>query len=354
MAKTTITETERFLKQFRVYLREISNGKRLKKDGKKLRNNTIYNYIYTFKSLEEFATVRNFELKILIIKGNGKRELDSAQKYWKKFYLEFTDFLYKEKDYFDNYVGLVIKSLRTFFAYLKTEKNLNIGNFYRNFYVPKEEIPIIALSPEQLKYLIYSKELEETLPIRLYLVRDMFVFGCTVCLRVSDLLNLKKQNIERINGDYYLNVRSQKTGTFTSIKLPDYAVTIFQKYQTNDQTLFPQISREKFRMSIKEMSTYLNYGETIIKTRSKRGVAQILFKDKTKKQHFTLADLISTHTMRRTGITTLLRMGMPDYIVRKISGHSANSREFFRYVQLAQSFLDQHTDAVFEKLKNLK
>jgi integrase len=321
---------------------------------KKIRSSTTSNYLYVYRALEEFSKDKQFELRLITLKSNGKRELDSAQKYWKKFYLEFTDFLYKEKDYFDNYVGLIIKSLRTFFAYLRTEKNLNIGNFYRNFYVPKEEIPIIALSPEQLKYLIYSVELEETLPLRLHLIKDVFVFGCTVCLRVSDLLALKKQNLECINGDYYLNVRSQKTSTFTSIKLPDYAVAILKKHQNDSQNLFPQISREKFRMSIKEMSRHLNYGETIIKTRSKRGVAQILFKDKIKKQHYTLGDLISTHTMRRTGITTLLRMGMPDYIVRKISGHSANSREFFRYVQLAQSFLDQHTDAVFEKLKNLK
>jgi integrase len=63
--------------------------------------------------------------------------------------------------------------------------------------------------------------------------------------------------------------------------------------------------------------------------------------------------MLTTHTMRRTGITTLLRMGVPDYFVRKISGHTANSAEFFRYVQLAQNYLHQHTDAAFEKLKNI-
>ncbi len=181
----------------------------------------------------------------------------------------------------------------------------------------------------------------------------MFVFGCTVCLRVSDLLAIKNQNIIFTNGDYFLNVYSQKTGTFTSIKLPDYALEIVKKYKSKRLTLFPSISKDRFNAAIKEMGAYLNYDEPMVKTRSKRGEVKVIYKDRTKKEHFTLADMLTTHTMRRTGITTMLRMGMPDYLVRKISGHSANSVEFFRYVQLTQNYLHQHTDAVFEKLKKL-
>ena len=54
--------------------------------------------------------------------------------------------------------------------------------------------------------------------------------------------------------------------------------------------------------------------------------------------------------MRRTAITTMLCLGMPEHLVRKISGHAANSKEFFRYVLLSQSFIDQETDLMFEKL----
>jgi integrase len=181
----------------------------------------------------------------------------------------------------------------------------------------------------------------------------MFVFGCTVCLRVSDLLAIKNQNIQCVNGDYLLNVYSQKSGTFTSIKLPDYAIDIVKKYKSKKLNLFPSISSDRFNAAIKEMGKYLDYNEPIVKTRTKRGVVKVIFKDKDKRLHFTLADMLTTHTMRRTGITTLLRMGVPDYFVRKISGHTANSAEFFRYVQLAQNYLHQHTDAAFEKLKNI-
>jgi intergrase/recombinase len=57
--------------------------------------------------------------------------------------------------------------------------------------------------------------------------------------------------------------------------------------------------------------------------------------------------------MRRTAITNMLCLGMPEHLVRKISGHAANSKEFYRYVQLSQSFIDNETDQFFERVKNL-
>lgn len=55
--------------------------------------------------------------------------------------------------------------------------------------------------------------------------------------------------------------------------------------------------------------------------------------------------------MRRTAITTMLSLGVPEQIVRKISGHSPMSKEFFRYVAVAQTYQDQEVTKMFEKLK---
>ncbi|MBL7936167.1 MAG: hypothetical protein JNM51_10225, partial [Bacteroidia bacterium] len=46
-------------------------------------------------------------------------------------------------------------------------------------------------------------------------------------------------------------------------------------------------------------------------------------------------------------------LGIPDQVVRKISGHAANSKEFFRYVEFAQEYVDEHTDKAFEKLTKM-
>lgn len=56
--------------------------------------------------------------------------------------------------------------------------------------------------------------------------------------------------------------------------------------------------------------------------------------------------------MCNTAILTNLALGMPEHIVRKISGHAANSKEFFRYVKMAQNVIDQEADKVFEQIRN--
>jgi hypothetical protein len=55
--------------------------------------------------------------------------------------------------------------------------------------------------------------------------------------------------------------------------------------------------------------------------------------------------------MRRTAITTMLRLGMNEQAVRRISGHAAGSKEFYRYVAYSQTFLDTETDRIFDRLK---
>ena len=50
----------------------------------------------------------------------------------------------------------------------------------------------------------------------------------------------------------------------------------------------------------------------------------------------------------------MLVLGMPKHIVRKISGHAANSKEFFRKVKMAQNVIDQEADKVFEQIRNFE
>jgi integrase len=345
--------TTEFMDFYRKFIRESSRGKRLQKDGSRIRQSTIDNYIYTYKLIEEFAKEYDYELRLYLINHLKAKEKEQAKKYFKKFFTDFTEHLYFKKDFYDNYVGLIIKSLRTFFNYINSELNIQVGDFHKSFYVPKEDVPIVVLSPEQLNYLIYDPELNSKMPEHLVPLKDIFVFGCTVALRFSDLMQLKKNNIQFYNNAHYLKVTSQKTNTNTTIKLPDYAVEILKKYHKEQRTLLPGYSKGYLNRGFKKLGAYINFKEPMEKFRTKRGVKFPIYKNKTRKQHYTLSDHITTHTMRRTAITTMLRLGMPDQLVRKISGHSANSKEFFRYVEFAQSYVDEHTDLVFDKITRL-
>lgn len=357
-AKISITKKTKYLTQddflslFQDFINDSYNGKRTKKNGAKISPGSVKNYEYLQQHLKGFTENREFELRLYLVHNLNQRELERANNYNKRFYKLFTNYLYKERNVFDNYLGTLIKCLKTFYNYVKDERSIPIGTFHKLFYVPVEEIPIITLNNEQLNYFIKNETFhEQAKELELEDIKDIFVFGCTVALRVSDLLGLSKQNLI-IQGDkYYITVRSQKTKTVTSIKLPDYAIEILKKYEKNKGTaLLPQMSIAWFNTRLKRLASLIPDDFTIVKTRQQKGKDVIVYKDVKQKTHYKLSDHITTHTMRRTAITTMLSLGMPEHVVRKISGHAPNSKEFFRYVKLAQSFLDDETDRVFDKL----
>jgi len=56
--------------------------------------------------------------------------------------------------------------------------------------------------------------------------------------------------------------------------------------------------------------------------------------------------------MRSTAIITMLCLGMPEHLVRKISGHAPGTKEFYRYVLWAQTYQDNETEKAFERWKD--
>jgi integrase len=178
-------------------------------------------------------------------------------------------------------------------------------------------------------------------------------FGCTVGLRVSDLKLLRKSNIEIIEEAWYLKVFAKKTTVFTKIKLPYYAIEIIKRNQSSNAFLFSDAKKLNLNKKFKELAKLAGWTHQVVKTRMRRGKPIEIFKDPIKRIHYRFCDLITTHTMRRTAITTLLSLGMDEPSVRKISGHAPGSSEFYRYVQYHQQNLDEKTDLVFEKLQNL-
>jgi integrase len=189
---------------------------------------------------------------------------------------------------------------------------------------------------------------DNSLPEHLKTTKAIFVLGCTIGLRFSDLMNLKPKNLETVNGNVYIVNQSIKTNTYTRIKLPEYAVEIVQLYKKQQRTLLPVISLNQFNKNLKQIGELAGWTHTVGKERSKRGIKKELKTSDGKSYRF--CDLLSSHVMRRTAITTLLIHGMPEPLVRKISGHAPGSKEFYKYVQYSETFLDNETDKVFSQL----
>ncbi len=341
---------------FEKFIKYSYKGKRLKPDGNRIKPQTVDNYVYVLRYLREYEALHENVLRIKVIRSQNRRLLMAERNYWKKFYLQFTQFLYYKKNCYDNYVGTVIKVIRNFFHFVNTELDIATGFYYKSFYVCKEEIPVLTLMPRQLHFLITNKEFEDSLSRPLKKAKDIFVIGCTIALRVSDLFATRFTDIEQVGGHYYIQVRTIKTGVFVRIKLPGYAISIINKFQIkarNRQTIFPPVPRTRFNEQLKTLALLAGWTNVVRRERSKRGIYEIS-KGAANVAPTRFCDIISSHVMRRTAITTMLMLGMKEPAVRKISGHTDNSKYFYRYVNLVQSYLDNEVDVVFEKLVEME
>lgn len=334
---------------FRQFIKASISGRRLTASCKRITTGTITNYCYTQKLLAEFETRSGTPLRIQLLHRASTRTLQKEKNYWARFYMQFSVFLYKDKGYSDNYVHAVFKILKTFFNYLQTEKGFSVGNYHKSFRVPLQKTTPVVLQPERLQFLIADKAFEAGLNPYLKRAKDIFVFGCTVALRVSDLMSLQKKNIVYSGEDIYLKLFTQKTGTEVKIPLPDYAIEIIKRYKVKaGKYILPRLSVTNLNIQVKKLIEKAGWDYQFTKALSRQGKLTEVKNNNGKSWCF--HQHITAHTMRRTAITTLLIMGVPELVVRKISGHAPGSKEFYRYVSVAQDYMNQEVKIAYKKL----
>jgi hypothetical protein len=170
-----------FLQLFDLFIEETKQGIRLKKDGTVIKYNTYKSYLTLKVHLEKFTKLKKFPLKIIPIDSLPPNKHNEIKQYYKKFYQEFTDYLYNDCNNFDNGVGQKIKNLRVFFNYLINEKGFNLGSYFQVMYVPSEDIKIFTLNPDQLKLLICDPAINDKLCSRLQRIKDILNTAVLLC-----------------------------------------------------------------------------------------------------------------------------------------------------------------------------
>lgn len=346
--KTLINFQEPIIALFQKFILKSKKGKRVTPAGKRICANTIIQYQLVLKLLLQFEAYYSTVIRILVLNKNTQRVYLKEKLYWNRFFRRLTSLMYQKK-YFDVYVGAIIKILKTFFNYLIKEEGLLIGNFHLQFRVPYQKSFPIVLDPHQLKYLITNTQFRTSLSKKLQKANDIFIFGCTVGLRFTDLMRLKKTDIQYTDTGVFAILNTSKTAMQVKIPLPQYAIDIITRYyKLTGKFVLPRLSNTNLNLQIKELIEKAGWTYSLPKIRYQQG-KPIELKNKSG-QGFRFCDHITTHTMRRTAITTLLLMGVEENIVRSISGHSAGSKEFYKYIAVVQSYLNRQVLNAYEKM----
>lgn len=328
-----------FIKKYPKYRLKVNKGKPLSP-------NVITSYKAVYTNLLAFQASSDTVIKVPLKAGNSLRELKRSNNSWANFYKSFSQYLFS-KGLINNYVGMHFKNIKICLRWAEKEMNLNFGNYKDYLHVLKEETPIIALSMEQLRQAM-DHEFTMSLSPEFQKTADLLLFGCCVGLRYSDLITLNKRNLEMRDGVLYLHQKSKKTNTPTVIRLPEFAISILDKYNSNKPLLLPYPNKYIFNKHLKEFGEIAGWTNVVGKERMRGGKKVEIMKADGKSYRF--CDLLSSHIMRKTTITTLLMNGMPEHMVRRISGHSANSAEFYRYVQYSQNYIDTETEKAFNRI----
>ena len=273
----------------------------------------------------------------------------SRKQYWERFFRQFSDYLYA-KGYYDNYVSNIFKIIRTFFRYLHHQYGWLDYQFLPHRWIRSEQVGMIVISPERLRFLLHDEAFYLRLTKRQVFIRDLMITGCFTALRASDLLSLCKRQLVSEGSNTWLVVSSKKTHQQSRILLPEALLRIFKKYPAKGKRIFPAISNVNFNRQIKIIGRLAGWTEPVICQRNKKGIPVTVRNSRTTDHRYRFCDLLTTHSLRRSAITVLLMMGMPEQLVRQVSGHRPGSREFHRYVCLSQDWQDKESKRAFEKL----
>jgi integrase len=326
------------ISEFDKFIRAFSSGRRRKPDGNRISRGTIESYKNCKKILVRFSA-KYGELEVYIGLTINKRIFRERSRYWKHTLFHFIDFL-RACQYSENYVWNNLKIFKALLHYLRQQHGWPDAGLVVVKMPRLVQPDPLTLSVKQLQQLIQAKFDFSYKDQRLAIARDLVVTGCLTALRFSDLIALKWSNLVQRGEKTWLEIQSQKTGVLTKLLLPTFLIDLLMRYRkSRRQTIFPHICNVNLNLQIKKLGRLMGWCESAPVIRSHHGMLKVERLGK-------FYELLTTHTMRRTGITLMLQLGMPEHLVRQISGHAPNSKEFFRYIKIAQNWQDEESERV--------
>jgi len=282
--------------------------------------NTIKNYNTVRNFLEDFQKSTKYKIELELIDFS--------------FFEKLRSYAFLEREITDNYFVKIITVLKTFLTWCIDKKYCQPINF-KNFKTTEREIEVIHLTLAEL-FRLYKHNFKST---RLEHVKDTFCFGCFTSLRIGDLRQLKENQI--FDKCIIKNIQKTKEPG-NKIPLNKFSRQIIEKYRSTIHNPLPLISDSKFNEYIKECCKEVGI-DTLITIVEHRGPKSI---EKVVPKH----ELITSHVARKTFATNSLILGMPERVVRSITGHKTE-KSFRRYVKIAEDVKENQMGITWDQIE---
>ena len=312
----------------------IDNYKRLYQNKGKKEESSKHVFEYIDKYIEEnkhtrakgslsvYKALKNHLLSYEKIK-NIKVRFDRMNY---EFFISFQNFLINHKTDKGRTLNNItiakqLSTLKTFLNYAK-RSGIKVSDGYKDFVIKRQKLEVIALTEEEF-YKLVNLDLSNNK--RHDQVRDVFVFGCTVGYRYSDLKQLSRHHIK---GDtIYLTTEKTKTPLITPLN--EIALNILQKYARNKKPL-PIISNQKYNKYLTEVCELAELNEEIEIIRFK-GAEKIV-------NIYPKWQLVTAHTSRKSFASMLIAKQVPYQVIMTLGGWS-DFKSFQRYIKIEEDTL---------------
>lgn len=231
----------------------------------------------------------------------------------------FADYL-RQRGVCQNTATSKLKGLRAVINYARMQGRTQADPFAA-YKIPTEKYGSITYLTATERDIIATAEM----PTRALAVqRDIFVFQCWTGVRISDLYQLRRENI---TNDGFLQYIARKTRrslpVVVRVPLSDTALAIIDRYKAY-KTLLPLISKEKYNEAIKRV------------LKAAKIDRQVVVQDPLtyKPRVVQLCDIASSHLARRTFAEIAFQATGSERVVSAMTGHSPSSAAFRRYTEV--------------------
>lgn len=295
-----------------------------------------------YKAYRTYQKMKTTEGHLMAATGKGydKITFDDINA---SFIEQYRKYLIKEK-YLNNTVVKYLRSLREFLNWCKDEKqNYYAGNTTFNG-LKENEINVIYLTLEEIQHLHQTEMPNETLDN----VKDVFLFGCYTGMRYGDIYKLNKSNVLWDKDIIRFYVTKDGKTVWQDVPLVQQSKDILLRYKDiPGSNALPVISNQKANDYLKEVMQIAGFNE-LVTIAEKQGNGKIIEKE------YKRWELITCHTSRKSYITFAIEHGMPELVIKSITGHSKNSRAFARYYEISGEKKSSEMKKIFGNLKAAK